>query len=69
MLVWLAIPCGSLWPMLSSRPTQRVGLATRFPDIPHTPEAEIAVLRHQSSITSLSWIPSEAVEDSVRIRD
>ncbi|HTB49879.1 MAG TPA: cyclic nucleotide-binding domain-containing protein, partial [Solirubrobacteraceae bacterium] len=35
-----------------------------YPDLSTT---RIASLRHQSSITSLSWIPSEAVEGSMRI--
>ena len=42
-------------------------MVTHIVNIPHNPEAEVAALRHQSSITSLSWIPSEAIEGSMRI--
>lgn len=69
MLVWFAIPCGPLWADAKLPPDPEGGSATRFSGVLRTSWAEVAALRHQSSIISLSWIPSRAVEDGVRIRD
>lgn len=58
-------------PMLSSRPTagsaNRRGNAGEWLSRNTASNPETEKMRHQSSITSLSWIPSEAVEGSTRV--